>query len=76
MKYEFHVAPGADWSEIRLSYEGIEGLSIGEEGSLYIETELGVIVDEGLYVYQVIDGEEVEVAGAFTLVDADTYSRS
>ena len=73
MKYEFHVDPGADWSEIRLSYDGIEGLSIGEEGSLCIETELGVIVDEGLYVYQVIEGEEVEVAGAFVLIDGDTY---
>ena len=73
MKYEFHVEPGADWSEIRLSYKGIEGLSIGEEGSLCIETELGVIVDEGLYVYQMIDGEEVEVAGAFVLMDGDTY---
>ena len=74
MKYEFHVAPGADWSEIQLSYEGIKGLSIGEDGSLCIETELGAIVDEGLYICQTIDGEQVDLAGEFTLVDTDTYT--
>ena len=74
MKYEFHVAPGADWSDIQLSYNGIEGLSIGEDGSLRIQTELGTVVDEGLYIYQTIDGEQVEVAGEFTLLDADTYT--
>ncbi len=74
MKYEFHVDPGGDWSEIELSYAGIEGLSIGEDGSLHIATELGEIVDEGLYIYQVIDGEQVEIAGEFTLLDDDTYT--
>ena len=74
MKYEFHVAPGADWSDIQLSYDGIEGLSIGEDGSLRIQTELGTLVDGGLFIYQIIDGEQVEVAGQFTLSDADTYA--
>ena len=74
MKYEFHVAPGADWSEIQLSYEGIEGLSIREDGSLRIETAVGEIVDEGLYIYQTIDGAQVEVAGTIALLDDDTYT--
>ena len=74
MKYEFHIDPDADWSDIRLSYDGIGGLSIGEDGALHIATDLGEMVDEGLYIYQTIDGEQVEVAGAFTLLDADTYA--
>ncbi len=74
MKYEFHVAPGADWSTIQLSYDGIEGLSLGEDGSLSIQTKLGTLVDEGLYIYQVIDGEQVEVAGEFTLIGPTTYT--
>ncbi len=74
MKYEFHVAPGANYSEIQLRYDDIEGLSVREDGSLEIETVLGEIVDEGLYIYQTIGGEQVEVAGEFTLVDTDTYT--
>jgi hypothetical protein len=28
LKYEFHVAPGADYQQIQVSYQGIEGLSL------------------------------------------------
>ena len=74
MKYEFHVDPGADYTQIELSYTGIEGLSISPEGGLHIATELGEIVDEDLYIYQIINGTEVEITGQFTLLDADTYT--
>ncbi len=36
LKYEFHVAPGADWTPIQISYEGIEGLSLADDGSLVV----------------------------------------
>ena len=74
MKYEFHVAAGSDYEQIQLNYAGIEGLWIADDGSLHIQTELGEIVDEGLFVYQDIDGQRVEVAGEFELLDLDTYS--
>ncbi|KKK58714.1 hypothetical protein LCGC14_3041640, partial [marine sediment metagenome] len=38
-----------------------------------MQTELGELIDDAPYIYQEIDGERVEVAGAFSLVDADTY---
>ena len=34
LKYEFHLAPGADPRHIRLAYAGAEGLSLGPGGSL------------------------------------------
>ncbi|MBN1911351.1 MAG: SBBP repeat-containing protein [Pirellulales bacterium] len=74
MKYEFHVQPGADYSQISLSYAGIEGLSIDSDGALRITTALGDLVDDGLYIYQTLDGQTVEIPGHFTLVDADTYT--
>jgi hypothetical protein len=74
MKYEFHVAPGGDWAQIELTYTGVERLFLGEDGSLHIETELGPIVDEDLLIYQEIDGEIVDVAGHFALIDEDTYT--
>ena len=33
LKYEFHVAPGADPSRIRLAYAGADGLSLGAAGN-------------------------------------------
>ena len=74
LKYEFYVAPGADWQQIEISYTGINGLTIDDSGALHVATEFGDLIDDTPYIYQVINGEEVEVAGAFRLVDADTYA--
>jgi len=74
LKYEFHVAPGTDYTQISVSYAGIEGLSIDDTGALHVQTALGDLIDEAPYIYQDIDGQRVEVAGAFELVDSDTYT--
>ena len=76
VKYEFHVAPGADYSQIAVHYEGIEGLSIAEDGSLQVNLGAGrgVIRDDAPYIYQEIDGQKVEAAGHFVLLDDRTYS--
>jgi len=74
LKYEFHVAPGADYRAILVSYEGIQGLSIDQSGALHVQTELGELIDDAPYIYQQIDGERVEIAGRFELIDGETYS--
>jgi len=74
VKYEFHVAPGADYSQIAVRYEGIESLSLGEDGSLQVNLGAGrgVIRDDAPYIYQEIDGQKVTVAGRFVLLDDRT----
>ena len=74
MKYEFHVAPHADWRNIRVSYSGSTGLSLGADGSLHIGTSLGEIVEQAPVLYQTINGVRTNVAGHFILIDKDTYS--
>ena len=76
LKYEFHVGPGADYQQITVSYEGIEGLSINQDGSLLVSLggDWGQLTDDAPYIYQEIDGERIEVAGAFELLDANTYA--
>ncbi|MHC4521679.1 MAG: DUF7948 domain-containing protein, partial [Planctomycetota bacterium] len=73
LKYEFHVAPGADATQIEVSYDGIKSLYLDGEGALHVVTALGELIDEAPYIYQDIDGQRVEVAGEFALVDGDTY---
>ncbi|MEE9200775.1 MAG: hypothetical protein V3V45_04950, partial [Candidatus Brocadiales bacterium] len=51
MKYEFIVHPGADPGVIKMSYRGIDGLSIDESGNLIIHTALGNVKDERPYCY-------------------------
>ncbi|MCC6906969.1 MAG: SBBP repeat-containing protein [Phycisphaerales bacterium] len=52
LKYEFHVAPGADWSQIRIQYDGIESLCIDEPGNLHIATTFGTLTDAAPLVWQ------------------------
>ena len=67
LKYEFHVAPGADTEQIRIAWDGIAGLLLDEEGNLHIQTELGTIIDPKPFIYQEVDGQRVEVAGRYVL---------
>jgi len=74
LKYEFHVAPGVDYTQISVSYTGIESLSIDAAGALHVQTDLGDLIDPAPYIYQDIAGQRIEVAGTFELIDADTYT--
>ncbi len=71
LKYEFHVAPGADWSQISIRYDGIAGLSLAGDGALVLDLGegWGTLVDDRPYIYQVIDGQPVTVTGSFRLLD-------
>ena len=73
MKYEFHVAAGTDYQQIQIHYDGIQGLQLGEDGSLHVQTALGEVIDDAPYIYQVVDGRQVSVAGRFQLLGAESY---
>jgi hypothetical protein len=45
LKYEFQLAPGANPSDIRLAYAGIESLSITSAGGLAVNTGAGTLRD-------------------------------
>jgi fibronectin type 3 domain-containing protein len=74
LKYEFHVAAGADYSQISISYNGIKGLSIDSKGKLHINTGFGELVDDAPFVYQNINGKQVAVEASFKLLDHDSYT--
>ncbi|HET8760889.1 MAG TPA: SBBP repeat-containing protein, partial [Nitrospiria bacterium] len=67
LEYDFVVKPGADPRNVRLAYEGIEGLRVTETGDLEIALNGGVILQRKPVVYQMINGQRVDVAGAFTV---------
>ena len=67
LKYEFHVAPGADVRDIGLAYSGAQGLSTSANGGLLVHTGLGVLRDKPPVSYQVVDGKRVPVDSRFAL---------
>jgi len=75
IKYNFHVAPGADPRKIRLRYEGIQGLSLRQDGALeiHLADNWDSLTDTAPYIYQEINGQKKTIAGRFVLLDVHTY---
>ena len=67
LKYEFVLEPKADPSDIRIEFAGQEKLKIDRDGNLRIYTELGEVIEEKPYVYQIINGRIKEVTCSYHL---------
>ena len=67
LEYDFIVAPGADPSAIRMSYDGAKSRRIAPNGDLVIAMKRGEVVQRKPIVYQEVDGVRREVAGEYFL---------
>ena len=61
LKYEFHVAAGADIRAIGLVYDGARRLTRGRDGTLSIHTAAGVLTDASPVSYQTRAGARIPV---------------
>ncbi len=52
LKYDYIVAPGANYKNIQLEYNGAQKININKTGELVITTPLGQIVEQAPYVTQ------------------------
>ena len=68
LKREFTVAPGADPSAIVITYDGIDNLVYGPDGTLEVTTPSGVITEAAPVAYQVINGQTVAVPVQYTIL--------
>ncbi|MES2479634.1 MAG: PKD domain-containing protein [Bacteroidota bacterium] len=67
VKYDFIVAPNADASQIKLKFEGVDKLSISRDGSLSIQTSVGVVKEMKPVVFQYINDQKVNVLCNYVL---------
>jgi len=74
LKYEFIVHPGADPSQVRLAYRGVEGISVDEQGRLDIKTPGGGFKDDVPVAYQEIEGVRHSVSLSYNLGAQDRGS--
>jgi gliding motility-associated-like protein len=66
VKYDFRVLPGGDPTQIKLVYEGVESLEI-INGDLVIYTSVNEVVELAPVVYQIIDGDSINIACNYRL---------
>jgi hypothetical protein len=67
LEYDFVVAPGADHSQIKLSFEGAEKIEIDAEGNLVLSTQGGQLKQHRPIIYQEEENGRLEIAGNYVL---------
>jgi len=65
LRYDYHLAPGADAGQIRIKPEGTDGWQINPAGELLIETSLGTVCHGKIFAYQLNNGVKAEVECSF-----------
>lgn len=74
IKYDWHLAPGADPSCIRMAYAGVRGLREAE-GRLVVEHDLGGWQEVAPVAYQMVDGARRVVPCRFLIRESEvTFS--
>lgn len=68
LEYDFILSPGADSSQIQLSFGGDAEPQLTESGSLLFAGAEGVIEHRKPTIFQIVDGERRLVDGAFVVV--------
>jgi gliding motility-associated-like protein len=70
LKYDFNLQPGADASQIIMSYEGVDKVEL-ENGRIRISTSVQTIWEQKPVAWQMIQGEKIPVACEYVLKGND-----
>jgi hypothetical protein len=69
LEYDFTLAPGADFREIRLRFEGADQLELNPEGALVLHTAAGDVTHERPLAYQETNGSRIQIPADFNRFD-------
>lgn len=76
LEYDFLIAPGADPSRIRLSFDGAKPLKLDERGDLIISVGARDLVEHRPVIYQEVNGRRHAITGAYVIKDERTVGFS
>ena len=69
MEYDFIVSPGADYSQIRIEYDGVKSVSVNDSGQLVIETTWGEVIERCPVIYQIDCDSRISLAGQYKSIN-------
>ncbi|MCS6903934.1 MAG: gliding motility-associated C-terminal domain-containing protein [Bacteroidia bacterium] len=71
LKYDFIIAPYANYQNILLQYTGIEKLQLDEQGNLIISTSIHQTYELAPKAYQIIEGVKKNISCQFVLLEGN-----
>lgn len=69
IRYDYYIAPNSDPSQIRMKFEGQDGLELAPNGDLVFKTSLGDIAHGKLFAYQEVNGTQQQITCNFKIID-------
>jgi len=73
VEYDFRVSVGADYSQIRIQYEGAKGLAVDTDGALIVNTDWGQIRELPPVVYQEVGDTRRPVEAEYLIRDGHAF---
>jgi photosystem II stability/assembly factor-like uncharacterized protein len=67
LEYDFIVSPGADPGIIKVAFQGMRKLVLDAQGNLILRTKLGDVSLHKPIVYQVVNGQRIEIVSCYIL---------
>ncbi|MFN0201449.1 MAG: T9SS type A sorting domain-containing protein [Bacteroidia bacterium] len=67
LKYEFEVQPQVSPAQIQMVYEGVEALSLDNEGNLHLQLSLPEVIELAPIAYQMVEGQHKNVPCHYVL---------
>jgi hypothetical protein len=71
VRYDFIASPGADLNQISVAMSGADDIEMLENGDINLRTSVGDVHHGQVYAYQIINGNEKEVACKMTLNNSE-----
>ncbi len=71
LKYDYVVKPGGDINHIRMKYDGVDEIEVLPSGELRLTTDWGDFLEDKPFSYQIVNGQQVEVAVDYKIVDGE-----
>jgi gliding motility-associated-like protein len=68
IKYNFIVKPNGNPNDIKIHYSGINNIKL-KNNELYVSTSVSESIEQKPFVFQIIDGDTIEIPSKFVLKD-------
>jgi hypothetical protein len=73
LEYDFLVSAGADYSQIRIEYEGAERVSVAADGALVVSTDWGELHELAPVVFQEVNGVRRPVTAEYLMTGQSSF---